>query len=87
MAAAMGGLDALVFTGGVGEHAAAIRQRTADGLDFLGVKVDPKRNEEAGDREIGSRNARVRTLVVAAREDLEVARQVRELLRRPDASG
>ena len=80
MAAAMGGLDALVFTGGVGENAAAIRQRTADGLEFLGVKVDPARNEDAGDREIGTRTAGVRTLVVAAREDLEIARQVRETL-------
>jgi len=87
MAAAMDGLDALVFTGGVGENAASIRQRTADGLEFLGVKVDPARNEDAGDREIGTRNARVRTLVVAAREDLEIARQVRDLLGRPRASG
>ena len=87
MAAAMGGLEALVFTGGVGENAAAIRQRTADGLEFLGVKVDPRRNECAGDREIGSRNARVPTLVVAAREDLEIARQVRETLSRPRVAG
>jgi len=70
----------LVFTGGVGENAASIRQRSVDGLEFLGVKVDPVRNEDAGDREIGTRNARVRTLVVAAREDLEIARQVREVL-------
>jgi acetate kinase len=82
MAAAMGGLNALVFTGGVGENAAAIRQRTADGLGFLGIKVDPARNEGTGDREIGAHNARVHTLVVAAREDLEIARQVRETLSR-----
>ncbi len=87
MAAAMGGLDALAFTGGVGENAAAIRQRSAEGLEFLGVEVDRERNEDTGDREIGSRDARVRTLVVAAREDLEIARQVRELLRPPEASG
>ena len=87
MAAAMGGLEALVFTGGVGENAAAIRQRTADGLEFLGVQVDPRRNECAGDREIGSHNACVPTLVVAAREDLEIARQVRETLSRPQAAG
>ena len=83
----MGGLDALVFTGGVGENAATIRQRTAHGLEFLGVMVDPARNEGAGDREIGSSHASVRTLVVAAREDLEIARQVRQLLGRPRASG
>ena len=43
--------------------------------------------QDEGDREIGSRDAHVRILVVAAREDLEIARQVRELLRRPEASG
>jgi acetate kinase len=76
MAAAMDGLDALVFTGGVGEHAPAIRARAADGLGFLGVAVDPDRNAARGDAVIGDR-----TVVVAAREDLEMARQVRELTR------
>ena len=77
MAAAMDGLDALVFTGGVGEHASAIRARAADGLGFLGLAVDPARNAGAGgDAEIGDR-----VLVVTAREDLEMARQVRELIR------
>jgi len=82
MAAAMDGLDALVFTGGVGEHAAGIRQRAADGLGFMGVAVDPVRNTRGEpDREIGSTGASVRTLVVRAREDLEIARQVRAPLR------
>src|SRR3989475_302964 len=53
MAAAMDGMDALVFTGGVGENAPAVRQRAADGLSFLGVEVDPERNISTGDREIG----------------------------------
>jgi acetate kinase len=75
MAAAMGGLDALVFTGGVGEHAPAIRARAVTGLAFLGVTVDPERNAAAtGDGPIGDG-----TLVVTAREDLEMARQVRAL--------
>jgi acetate kinase len=75
MAAAMDGLDALVFTGGVGEHAPAIRARAADGLGFLGLTVDGERNSVAhGDAAIGDR-----TLVVTAREDLEIARQVRAL--------
>ena len=84
MAAAMGGLDALVFTGGVGENAAPIRQRAADGLAFLGVKVDAgrQRRMQATGRSAAA-DARVHTLVVAAREDLEIARQVRELLGRP----
>jgi acetate kinase len=81
MAAAMNGLDALVFTGGVGEHAPAIRERAADGLHFLGVALDADANARAtGDAEVGEAGAAVRTLVVTAREDLEVARQVRTVL-------
>jgi acetate kinase len=80
MAAAMDGLDALVFTGGVGEHAAAIRAGAADGLGFLGVEIDGARNAVAhADADIGADGARVRALVVNAREDLEMARQVRAL--------
>jgi acetate kinase len=83
MAAALGGLDALVFTGGVGEHAPAIRARTATGLGFLGVALDAEANARArADAEIGTPAAPSRTLVVTAREDLEVARQVRALLAR-----
>jgi acetate kinase len=81
MAAAMPGLDALVFTGGVGEHAPVIRARAADGLDFLGVALDADANAGAsGDAEIGAHRAAVRALVVTAREDLEIARQVRAVL-------
>jgi acetate kinase len=71
MAAALGGLDALVFTGGVGENSGEIRTRTIDGLGFLGVAAgaDPG---GAADRQIGDR-----AYVIAAREDLEIARQVR----------
>ena len=83
MAAALGGLDTLVFTGGVGEHAAEIRARAANGLGFLGVGVDEGRNARAdGDTDITAPGAAVRAFVVAAREDVEVARQVREVLRR-----
>lgn len=81
MAAAAGGLDALVFTAGVGERAPLIRQRTADGLGFLGVAVDPTRNEAGGeDRDVSAEGSPVRTLVVTAREDVEIARETRETL-------
>lgn len=81
MAAAMNGLDVLVFTGGVGEHDPAVRAETAAGLAFLGVAVDPDANRDAaGDIEISAPGAPVRTLRITAREDLEIARQVRELL-------
>jgi acetate kinase len=81
MAAAMDGLDALVFTGGVGERAAAVRSRAAAGLGFLGVALDEQANRAAGgDADIGAPGAAVRTLVVTSREDLEIARQVRVAL-------
>jgi acetate kinase len=74
-------LDALVFTGGVGEHAPEVRARTASRLAFLGLAIDGVRNAEAdGDVEITADGAHVRTLVIHAREDLEIARQVRDAL-------
>jgi acetate kinase len=83
MVAALGGLDALVFTGGVGEHSAVVREQTAAGLAFLGVGLDSARNEAAqGDAEISPSAGAVRTLVITAREDLEIAGQVRALLGR-----
>lgn len=81
MAAALGGLDALVFTGGVGEHSSEVRAEAAAGLGFLGVEVDGARNDETrADGEIGMKGAAVRTLVLTAREDIEIARQVRAVL-------
>jgi acetate kinase len=81
MAAAMNGVDAVVWTGGVGEHAPAIRAAATEGLSFLGLRIDADRNQAtAGDRELTAPGATVRSLVVSAREDLEIARQVRRVL-------
>ncbi len=81
MAAALGGIDAIGFTGGVGENAPEIRARAAETLGFLGIAIDAGPNSAGpADREIGRREAPVRAFVVAAREDLEIARGVRELL-------
>jgi acetate kinase len=81
MAASLSGVDALVFTGGVGEHSPVVRQRTADGLGFLGVAVDPAANAGAqADVEVTAPGAVVRTFVVTAREDLEIARLTRQAL-------
>ena len=80
MAAAMDGIDVLAFTGGIGEHAPAVRAAATAGLGFLGVRLEPEHNADArGDAEIGAPDARVRTVVVTAREDREIARQVRAL--------
>jgi acetate kinase len=79
MAASLGGLDALVFTGGVGEHVPEVRAAAAQGLAFLDVGVDPERNTGAhGDANVTAPGAPVTTLVVEAREDLEIARQTRD---------
>ena len=83
MAAALGGLDALVFTGGVGERSAAVRELSTGGLGFLGLAVDDERNRAAvADTEVSDARASAATLVLAAREDLEIARQVRTVLAR-----
>ena len=81
MAVAMDGLDAVLFTGGVGERAAALRAETAGGLTTLGVALDPQRNADAvSDADISAGGAAVRSLVIRAREDLQIAREVREVL-------
>ncbi len=81
MAAALGGLDVLVFTGGVGENSAEVRAHTVAGLAFLGLALDPELNRRCGaDGEIGADAATTATLVLRAREDAEIARQVRALL-------
>ncbi len=81
MAAAMDGLDMLVFTGGVGENAPTIRAHAANGLRFLGIALEPVENDTAeSDTEIGTAGAGVRVFVVRAREDIQIAHDVRGLL-------
>ena len=81
MIAVLGGVDVLVFTGGVGEHAREVRAAACEPLDFAGVALDPDRNRAlVGEGEVGRPDATVRTFVVAAREDVEIAREVRFLL-------
>lgn len=82
MAAAMDGLEVLVFTGGIGEHNPAVRAAAVAGLRFLGVAIDPTRNGAMADADISEPGATVRTLVITAREDIEIARQSRTVLAR-----
>jgi acetate kinase len=83
MTASLGGLDVLVFTGGVGENAPEVRGRAAEGLTFLGVGVDDQANQRgSGDRDVSSAGAPVRSLVIEAREDLQIAHEVRRVLGR-----
>jgi acetate kinase len=81
MVAALGGLDVLVFTGGIGEHQPPLRQATIDGLAFLGLAIDARANTDARpDVDITAPGAKARTVVIAAGEEIEIARQVRALL-------
>ena len=83
MAAAMSGVDALVFTGGIGENAPTIRALACERLGFLGVEIDPELNMVDGqvDFEVGARGARARVAVIHACEELEIATQVRRTIR------
>ena len=82
MSAATGGIDALVFTGGVGEHSAAVREHAAQRLGYLGVVLDPLRNDRVrGDTDISAADAAARTFVIAAREDLQLAAEARHVMR------
>lgn len=81
MATAMEGLDLLVFAGGVGENAAPIRAECCRGLGFLGIELDADLNRAAEpDAEVTSAGAQVRVLVVKAREDLAIFREVEKVL-------
>jgi acetate kinase len=81
MAAALGGVDALVFTGGVGENSPEIRARALDGLAFLSAGLDEQLNRDvSGDDLISAGDSAAAVLVIRSREDLEIAGQVRALL-------
>ena len=81
MAASLGGIDALVFTGGVGERAPTVRALAAERLAFLGIELDAGRNQRGpDDREIGRDGAPVRVFVMVAREDLQIVHEVRSVL-------
>jgi acetate kinase len=79
LAAVLGGLDALVFTGGVGEHAASVRLRICAGLEFLGIRLDPRRND-AHAPVISPEGNSPTVRVMRTDEDLVIARHTKELI-------
>jgi acetate kinase len=83
-AASLGGLDGLVFTGGIGENAAAIRQRICTGLEFLGIELDLARNS-IHEPLISTDQSRVFVRVIKTDEELQIARSVKEILDEPVA--
>ncbi len=79
-AAALGGLDTLVFAGGIGENAASVRKRICDGLGFLGIELDSKRNAKNAAL-ISPVSGRVKLRVIRSNEQLMIARSVMRVLR------
>jgi acetate kinase len=80
--AALGSVDALVFTGGIGENSAVVRTRSCEGLTGLGITLDEQRNSAAtgGISEIQAKESRVKILVIPTNEELEIAHQTVELI-------
>jgi acetate kinase len=75
-AAAMGGLDAIAFTGGIGENSARLREKCCEGLEFLGVIIDPESNGSgSGDRVVSAKHSRVTVMALSTNEELIVARR------------
>jgi acetate kinase len=79
LSAVLGGLDMLVFTGGIGEHAPEVRRRICSGLDFLGIRLDPEKNLE-NLPVVSHDSSRVVVRVMKTNEELTIVRQTRRLL-------
>lgn len=80
--AVMNGVDAIVFTAGIGENNSTIRKQILDNMDFFGIKIDPEKNKIRGQEiDISTPDATVRTLVVPTNEELAIARETLRLLK------
>lgn len=88
-AAAMNGLDALVFTAGIGENSPDVRKAVCDGLTFLGVELDEAANRQRSKeaRVISTPQSRVKVLVVPTKEELIIARDTYRLVSERKAAG
>ena len=81
MAATLGGVDALVFTAGIGEHGAVIRDRVCENLGHLGLHLNRYANLECKpDADIATATSKGRILVIATREDLAIAREIKDVI-------
>ncbi len=81
-AAVMGGVDAIVFTAGLGENSASNREKICEGLEFMGVKIDKEKNNVRGKEVVVSTDdSTVKVLVVPTNEELMIAKDTVELLK------
>lgn len=80
-AAAMGGVDAVVFTAGVGENTDYVRAEAVKGLEFMGIEIDPELNKERGrELDISKEGAKVRTLIIPTNEELMIALDTKKIV-------
>jgi len=80
-AAAMGGLDAVVFTGGIGENSVEVRKKSCEGLDFLGIRIDDIANESPEkEKRISTQGSRAAVMVIPTNEELVIALDTREIV-------
>jgi acetate kinase len=80
-AGALGGVDCIIFTAGVGENSAAAREACCEGLEFLGVKIDKEKNNVFGKAaEISTDDSKVKVLVIPTNEELMIARDTQEIV-------
>lgn len=88
LAAGMGGIDALVFTAGVGENATSIREMICTGLKFLQLELDPVANDNSvPDSDVATVTSQGRILIIAAREDITMLEGVKKAIRTEEAAG
>ncbi|MCB2292053.1 acetate kinase [Clostridium algoriphilum] len=81
-AAAMGGVDAIIFTAGLGENSPRTRERICNGLEFLGAHIDKSKNNVAGkDAELSKKDSKIKILVILTNEELVIARDTMELIK------
>ncbi len=79
--AAMGGIDALVFTGGIGENSDSVRHKVCEDMDFFGIRIDEEKNKTRGDVvDLTAPGAKVRTFIICTNEELMIARDTKELV-------
>jgi acetate kinase len=84
--AVLGGLDMLVFTGGIGEHSAPVRSSVCHGLAFLGVSIDDLANQSHSGA-ISTKQSKVRVCVMSSQEDIQIARHCRTMMREGGSAG
>jgi acetate kinase len=77
----MGGVDAVIFTAGVGENSADMRLKFVEGLEFMGIKIDPEKNACRGvERIVSTDDSKVKVLVIPTNEELMIALDTAEIV-------